>query len=162
MLIPAIDLKGGKVVQLIQGEKLAIETSDLDYGSSVSPVSPRQRHRPRRRHELGSNDHLFARSARDCPARSRRRPSPERAAELCTIGAKKVIVGSALFSDGVATKRARSDSPTPSALIACRCGRQQSGSCRHTRVEDVDRDDGRHCGAGARTLLRRVPVHARR
>ena len=31
MLIPAIDLKGGKVVQLIQGEKLAIETSDLDY-----------------------------------------------------------------------------------------------------------------------------------
>ena len=26
MLIPAIDLKGGKVVQLIQGEKLAIET----------------------------------------------------------------------------------------------------------------------------------------
>ena len=31
MLIPAIDLKGGKVVQLIQGEKLAVETSDLDY-----------------------------------------------------------------------------------------------------------------------------------
>ena len=31
MLIPAIDLKGGKVVQLIQGEKLAIETTDLDY-----------------------------------------------------------------------------------------------------------------------------------
>ena len=31
MLIPAIDLKGGKVVQLIQGEKLAIETADLDY-----------------------------------------------------------------------------------------------------------------------------------
>jgi phosphoribosylformimino-5-aminoimidazole carboxamide ribotide isomerase len=31
MLIPAIDLKDGKVVQLIQGETLAIETSDLDY-----------------------------------------------------------------------------------------------------------------------------------
>ena len=31
MLIPAIDLKGGKVVQLIQGEKLAIETADLDH-----------------------------------------------------------------------------------------------------------------------------------
>jgi phosphoribosylformimino-5-aminoimidazole carboxamide ribonucleotide (ProFAR) isomerase len=30
MLIPAIDLKGGKVVQLIQGEKLAVESSDLD------------------------------------------------------------------------------------------------------------------------------------
>ena len=28
--------------------------------------------------------------------------SPERAAELCAIGAKKVIVGSALFKDGIA------------------------------------------------------------
>ena len=31
MLIPAIDLKSGKVVQLIQGEKLAVETTDLDF-----------------------------------------------------------------------------------------------------------------------------------
>ena len=30
MLIPSIDLKGGKVVQLVQGERLAIESSDLD------------------------------------------------------------------------------------------------------------------------------------
>ena len=30
MLIPSIDLKGGKVVQLVQGEKLAIESDDLD------------------------------------------------------------------------------------------------------------------------------------
>src|SRR3990170_4311638 len=30
MLIPSIDLKGGKVVQLVQGERLAIESDDLD------------------------------------------------------------------------------------------------------------------------------------
>ena len=30
MLIPSIDLQGGKVVQLIQGEKLAIASDDLD------------------------------------------------------------------------------------------------------------------------------------
>ena len=30
MLIPSIDLKGGKVVQLIQGEKLAITSDDLE------------------------------------------------------------------------------------------------------------------------------------
>ena len=30
MLIPSIDLKNGKVVQLVQGERLAIESEDLD------------------------------------------------------------------------------------------------------------------------------------
>jgi phosphoribosylformimino-5-aminoimidazole carboxamide ribotide isomerase len=41
MLIPAIDLKGGKVVQLIQGEKLAIETSNLDYWIARFATFPR-------------------------------------------------------------------------------------------------------------------------
>ena len=30
MLIPSIDLKGGRVVQLVQGERLALESDDLD------------------------------------------------------------------------------------------------------------------------------------
>ena len=30
MLIPSIDLQGGKIVQLVQGERLAIETDDVD------------------------------------------------------------------------------------------------------------------------------------
>ena len=30
MLIPSIDLQGGRIVQLVQGEKLAIETADID------------------------------------------------------------------------------------------------------------------------------------
>ena len=30
MLIPSIDLKGGRVVQLIQGKRPAIETDDID------------------------------------------------------------------------------------------------------------------------------------
>ena len=30
MLIPSIDLKNGRVVQLVQGERLAIESDDLD------------------------------------------------------------------------------------------------------------------------------------
>ena len=30
MLIPSIDLKGGRIVQLVQGEKLALESHDVD------------------------------------------------------------------------------------------------------------------------------------
>ena len=104
MLIPAIDLKDGKVVQLIQGDKLAIETTDLDYWI--------ERFSGFRRVNVidldaamgsGSNDHLV----RDICARLPCQVgggvrSPQRAIELCAIGARKVIVGSALFKDGVA------------------------------------------------------------
>ena len=30
MLIPSIDLQGGRIVQLVQGERLAVETTDVD------------------------------------------------------------------------------------------------------------------------------------
>ena len=30
MLIPSIDLQGGRIVQLVQGEKLAVESTDID------------------------------------------------------------------------------------------------------------------------------------
>ena len=30
MLIPSIDLKAGRIVQLVQGEKLAVESTDVD------------------------------------------------------------------------------------------------------------------------------------
>lgn len=104
MLIPAIDLKGGKVVQLIQGEKLAIETSDLAYWI--------ERFTGFRRVNVidldaamgsGSNDHLVREicSRLPCQVGGGVR-TVERAADLCAIGAKKVIVGSALFKDGVA------------------------------------------------------------
>ena len=36
MLIPSIDLQGGKIVQLVQGERLAIETDDVDAGCGGS------------------------------------------------------------------------------------------------------------------------------
>ena len=30
MLIPSIDLQGGRIVQLVQGERLAVESHDFD------------------------------------------------------------------------------------------------------------------------------------
>jgi phosphoribosylformimino-5-aminoimidazole carboxamide ribotide isomerase len=102
MLIPAIDLKDGKVVQLIQGEKLAIETADLDYWIGRFTGYPRVNVI-----DLdaamgsGSNDHLVREICGRLPCQvGGGVRSPARARELCAIGAKKVIVGSALFRDG--------------------------------------------------------------
>jgi phosphoribosylformimino-5-aminoimidazole carboxamide ribotide isomerase len=102
MLIPAIDLKGGKVVQLIQGEKLAIETTDLDYWIGRFRGYPRVN-----LIDLdaamgsGTNHSMIHAICRQlvCQVGGGVRV-PERAQELCAIGAKKVIVGSALFKDG--------------------------------------------------------------
>ena len=102
MLIPAIDLKGGKVVQLIQGEKLAIETSDLDYWI--------ERFSSYRRVNVidldaamgsGSNDHLVRVICGRLPCQvGGGVRTPERAVELCDIGARTISVGSGLFADG--------------------------------------------------------------
>jgi len=104
MLIPAIDLKGGKVVQLIQGEKLAIETTDLDYWierfSSFRRVNVIDLDAAM---GSGSNDHLVREICARLPCQvGGGVRSPERAVELCAIGARKVIIGSALFKDGIA------------------------------------------------------------
>jgi phosphoribosylformimino-5-aminoimidazole carboxamide ribotide isomerase len=102
MLIPAIDLKGGKVVQLIQGEKLAIETADLAYWIGRFAGYPRVNVI-----DLdaamgsGSNDHMIGDICRQLPCQvGGGVRSPERALQLCESGAKKVIVGSALFKSG--------------------------------------------------------------
>ncbi len=102
MLIPAIDLKGGKVVQLIQGDKLAIETSDLDYWiarfSSYRRVNVIDLDAAM---GSGSNDHLVRVICARLPCQvGGGVRTTERAVELCDIGARKVIVGSALFADG--------------------------------------------------------------
>jgi len=104
MLIPAIDLKGGKVVQLIQGEKLAIETTDLDYWierfSSFRRVNVIDLDAAM---GSGSNDGLVREICRRLPCQvGGGVRTPERAIELSSIGARKVIVGSALFKDGLA------------------------------------------------------------
>ena len=102
MLIPAIDLKGGKVVQLIQGEKLAIETTDLDFWIGRFSAYPRVNVIDLdAAMDAGSNGHLVREICGRLPCQvGGGVRSAERARELCVIGAKKVIVGSALFKDG--------------------------------------------------------------
>jgi phosphoribosylformimino-5-aminoimidazole carboxamide ribotide isomerase len=104
VLIPAIDLKGGKVVQLIQGERLAIETTDVDHWISRFSGFPRVNVIDLdAAMNSGSNDHLVREICGRLPCQvGGGVRSPERALELCGIGAKKVIVGSALFNNGLA------------------------------------------------------------
>ena len=102
MLIPAIDLKGGKVVQLIQGQKLAIETSDLDYWIERFSSYPRVNVIDLdAAMNSGSNEALVREICGRLPCQvGGGVRSPERALDLCALGAKKVIVGSALFTEG--------------------------------------------------------------
>lgn len=102
MLIPSIDLKGGRVVQLVQGRRLALAFDDVDQWVERFRGFPRV--------QLidldgalgsGSNDGLV----RDICARLPCRVGGgvrdvARAARLVEAGATAVIVGSALFRDG--------------------------------------------------------------
>ena len=103
MLIPSIDLQSGAVVQLVQGERLAIKDDDvfawvrrfarfpkvqvIDLDAAMG---------------AGDNLSLVKRiAARAHVPRRRRHPDPPRArSEVLAAGAQQVIVGSALFKDG--------------------------------------------------------------
>lgn len=99
MLIPSIDLQGGQVVQLVQGEKLAIASDDLDgwierfarFGKvQLIDLDAAKGH--------GNNDALVRRVAAALPCRvGGGVRSVGRAEELLAAGAKAVIVGSAFF-----------------------------------------------------------------
>ena len=104
MLIPAIDLKGGKIVQLIQGEKLALETTDLEHWIARFTGFPRVNVIDLdAAMSSGSNDDLLRTVCGRLPCQvGGGVRSPERATELCGTGARKVIVGSALFRNGQA------------------------------------------------------------
>jgi phosphoribosylformimino-5-aminoimidazole carboxamide ribotide isomerase len=99
MLIPSIDLKGGKVVQLVQGEKLAIESDDLDGWMERFAKFPRiQLIDLDAAMGIGTNDALVRRVAARLPCRvGGGVRSVGRAQDLLEAGAQSVIVGSAYF-----------------------------------------------------------------
>ena len=99
MLIPSIDLKGGKVVQLVQGEKLAIESDDLDGWMDRFAKFPRiQLIDLDAAMGIGTNDALVRKVAARLPCRvGGGIRSVGRAQDLLEAGAEAVIVGSAFF-----------------------------------------------------------------
>src|SRR4029450_7524300 len=99
MLIPSIDLQGGRVVQLVQGEKLAIASDDLDgWIAKVSKFPKIQRMHRDAAMSRGNNDELVKQIAAKLPCRvGGGVRSVRRAEELINAGAQAVIAGSGLF-----------------------------------------------------------------
>ena len=102
MLIPSIDLQNGRIVQLIQGEKLAIETTDTEAWIARFARFPRvQLIDLDAAMGKGSNLALVKTICGRLPCRvGGGIRSVERAREVLDAGAHAVIVSSALFRDG--------------------------------------------------------------
>lgn len=100
MLIPSIDLMGGRIVQLVQGEKLRLAFDDFEYWIEKFSRFPlvqlidldaamRQ----------GDNSALVAQIAKKLPCQAGGGiHSIERARQVLDAGARRVIIGSALFA----------------------------------------------------------------
>jgi phosphoribosylformimino-5-aminoimidazole carboxamide ribotide isomerase len=101
VLIPSIDLMGGKVVQLQQGERLALQTDDVDGWI--------EKFKDFQIVQLIDLDAAMGRASNDALVRyvAHRLPcqvgggvrSIERAQELLDAGARRVILGSSLFNE---------------------------------------------------------------
>ena len=101
MLIPSIDLLGGRIVQLVQGEKLRLAFDDFEYWIEKFSRFPlvqlidldaamRQ----------GENSALVEQVCKRLPCQvGGGVRSAERGRQLLDAGARRVIVGSALFTE---------------------------------------------------------------
>jgi phosphoribosylformimino-5-aminoimidazole carboxamide ribotide isomerase len=110
MLIPSIDLQGGRIVQLVQGEKLALETTDIEAWIERLRGQPKvQLIDLDAAKGAGDNEALVARICRELPCRvGGGIRTAARAKAVLALGATKVIAGSALFNaSGVDVSMAR-------------------------------------------------------
>src|SRR6202012_1360318 len=99
MLIPSIDLMGGRIVQLVQGEKLKLAFDDFDYWierfSKYPLVQLLDLHPAMRQ---GSNAELVAMICNRLPCQvGGGLKTAEDGQRLLDLGAKRVIYGSSLF-----------------------------------------------------------------
>jgi phosphoribosylformimino-5-aminoimidazole carboxamide ribonucleotide (ProFAR) isomerase len=101
MLIPSIDLQDNRVVQLVQGERLAVESDDLDgWVQKFSGFPKVQLIDLDAAMGRGTNDGLVRRVAARLPCRvGGGIRTVDRAVEVLAYGATAVIVGSSLFRD---------------------------------------------------------------
>jgi phosphoribosylformimino-5-aminoimidazole carboxamide ribotide isomerase len=148
MLIPSIDLQRGRIVQLVQGERLALETDDVaGWIGKFSAFPAVQLIDLDAAKNVGDNAALIASICQRLPCRvGGGIRNAERAAAVLEAGARKVIVGSALFRSG------RPDLSF-AAVLASRFGAGRL-------IAAVDARGGRVVIDGWRTQLTVSPVEA--
>jgi phosphoribosylformimino-5-aminoimidazole carboxamide ribotide isomerase len=148
MLIPSIDLQGGRIVQLVQGEKLAIASDDFDgWIGRFSRFPAVQLIDLDAAKNAGDNRTLVASICGRLPCRvGGGIRTVARARTVLGAGARKVISGSALFRGGeidLTFAEALAAAATPERLIAA-----------------VDAKEGKVAIDGWRTQLAITPVEA--
>jgi phosphoribosylformimino-5-aminoimidazole carboxamide ribotide isomerase len=102
VLIPSIDLQGGRIVQLVQGERMALATDDFAGWVERFRTFPQvQLIDLDAAKNAGHNGTLVASLCAQLPCRvGGGIRSVGRAEDLLSTGARKVIVGSAIFKHG--------------------------------------------------------------
>src|SRR5580704_9160263 len=122
MLIPSIDLMGGKIVQLVQGDKKKLEFDNFDYWIERFSRYPMvQLIDLDAARGAGDNRSLVKRIVGQlaCQVGGGIR-SLGNAQELLSLGARKVIIGSALLTEGQIDRehaRALADALPKAALM---------------------------------------------
>lgn len=160
MLIPSIDLQSGRIVQLVQGERLALETHDV--GAWIE----RFRRFPKVQlidldaaMGVGSNDELIRQIAAELPCRvGGGVRSVGRAQDLIEAGAQAIIVGSAFFD---ARRQPDAGSRGAAALVKFDFAEALAEALGHERVTGaVDAKGGRVVIHGWKTSLSITAVEA--
>jgi phosphoribosylformimino-5-aminoimidazole carboxamide ribotide isomerase len=102
MLIPSIDLMGGKIVQLVQGEKKKLEFDNFDYWiERFSKYPIVQLIDLDAARSTGDNRSLVKQISGRLPCQvGGGIRNPDTAQEILNLGARKVIIGSALLTEG--------------------------------------------------------------
>jgi imidazole glycerol phosphate synthase subunit HisF len=177
MLIPSIDLMGGRVVQLVQGEDLALGFDDLEYWierfAGYPLVQLIDLDAAKRQ---GDNRRLIESIVRRLPCQvgGGIRSSAE-AQILLSMGAQRVIFGSSLF-DGRAVSEPTDggSSATIANLVRTQFAEELAFSLgveqlvfsvdtkdsKVARLAGIDRITPPGCHAASGTVLRYIPLYA--
>lgn len=164
MLIPSIDLMGGRVVQLVQGEKLALGFDDLEYWigrfSTYPLVQLIDLDAAKRE---GHNRKLIESIVRRLPCQvGGGIRTCDDARKLLDLGAKRVILGSSLFKVNPGPEETENDGDVEATSLVRRGFAEDLAMAlgQEKLVFSVDTKDGKVAVRGWRDRISLLPDDA--